>query len=1071
MSILRVRNGVALIPVLLALLVTPLVLTCGDTPREQQHCVEDRDCPPEQVCVNMVCVPEGSDADTDTDADIDTDIDTDTDGDTDADTDADTDVDTDADTDADTDTDGPPTIAAIPPSVDFGDVRIGEPEYRQLSLHNVGGQSLLVDAILRDEAGTSHEFSADPYGRDLAISVAPGDSTTVTVSFTGSDPGAESGALLIGSNDPSSGVTRVPLQTTESGASEFVAVGEPSAQDPGITTLDFGVVGLGTSAVRYLYVKNLGEGNVPLTISELTIQGNDAAAFRIEPIAPPDIYLNTFEGYCPNGMTDCQPGDSCTDGVCVSPAGHYRDVLDLKITFTPVLAGGADATLTIHNDELDAGGDGDETAYEIALTGTSETPALLVTPNPVDFGMEYVGRTGSQVVTMQNGGAELIHVNAVTLAAGAPLFGLDTGGVFTWDIGPGESADFTVSYTPISVSAGDTGTVHVEPEGLDAIDVQLLGQASQAPAIELSTNQIDFGTVQIGQIGEETLTIRSVGGEDLEVTTFEFGAGVTPEFDFTPRNVPVLPTGQEQVVTFTYEPLDEGADSVAMILECNDPVNGRLGLFVSGQGVDTGLAVNPMGHDFGPVYRGASTPPVTFELSRVGDGDLTVQSIQLAAGSSTAFQVDLSGIPGGLPRTLDSAGARIMFNVMFTPPDVALHTANLEIATDDVDQPVTTVALVGEGVGCPAGMWDANGNPADGCEYGPCTLTGPEDCDGLDNDCNGTVDIGPISELCGSPQHTALVACEAGKCLINMCEPGYWDNDNDFATGCEYGPCYQTALLCDKKDNDCNGYVDDAPPSDLCSVPQHADGVACLDGQCQVASCQEGHYDVDRLYINGCECSSDCWGRLVSDHHAIGVNCPGGDSCALLGCDDGFADIDGIFDTGCEECSMLGQAGGANCEQSRMLADRTDDNQPLTITTNVALDPGVQDSAWYLFRAVDSRNDDEAGTDHFKVQVRFTENPGNQYRFDLFKHQNAIPNCGSRTLLCSGQTTGDLAQDFPGAPGENQCNCIPVGQGKISGRDYCDDDTSWYYIKVYRDAAATENCDMFSIEVRNGGGC
>src|SRR5690606_24360892 len=42
-------------------------------------------------------------------------------------------------------------------------------------------------------------------------------------------------------------------------------------------------------------------------------------------------------------------------------------------------------------------------------------------------------------------------------------------------------------------------------------------------------------------------------------------------------------------------------------------------------------------------------------------------------------------------------------------------------------------------VQCLPGFVDENGDPADGCEYG-CAPTGPETCDGLDNDCDGEID-------------------------------------------------------------------------------------------------------------------------------------------------------------------------------------------------------------------------------------------------------------------------------------------------------------------------------------------
>ena len=68
----------------------------------------------------------------------------------------------------------------------------------------------------------------------------------------------------------------------------------------------------------------------------------------------------------------------------------------------------------------------------------------------------------------------------------------------------------------------------------------------------------------------------------------------------------------------------------------------------------------------------------------------------------------------------------------------------------------TRVGLSGQGGTCPDGFWDVNGDPNDGCEYGPCTPTGVEICDGTDNDCNGTVDEAPMSQLCPTPPGAAL---------------------------------------------------------------------------------------------------------------------------------------------------------------------------------------------------------------------------------------------------------------------------------------------------------------------------
>ena len=113
---------------------------------------------------------------------------------------------------------------------------------------------------------------------------------------------------------------------------------------------------------------------------------------------------------------------------------------------------------------------------------------------------------------------------------------------------------------------------------------------------------------------------------------------------------------------------------------------------------------------------------------------------------------------------------------------------------------------------------------------GPCTPSngGVEICDGLDNDCNGKVDDVPESKLIGDPKNCgacgneckfnhAFGVCVGGfdggmpTCTQGGCQPGYVDLDGDPTNGCEYvcTPTTPATEVCDGKDNDCNGEVDE----------------------------------------------------------------------------------------------------------------------------------------------------------------------------------------------------------------------------------------------------------------------
>ena len=500
--------------------------------------------------------------------------------------------------------------------------------------------------------------------------IEPGDSTQFIVTFSPDTVREYSGTLTVTSSDPFNEDATADLSGNGINSPADIAV------DP--TSLNFGTL-YATQETDDLTFTVTNNGEIDLTVTSVTTTG--------------DGFSDDFD----NGFTLAE--------------GEEQVV---TVTFAPEDAGSFEGTVTV------ASNDPDEDVVTVNLVGEGQWyPIVRIAEDEYDFGDVVHGESGEMTLTVHNDGQEPLTINNITTDNGVFTVNFDPDGggdqevrQFDWEF---VETQANMSLIVNDAVIGEDQLVDDDyigvftPNGVCAGFTQIGGEENFNGGVGIAAWQDDNGTEEVdGFAIGETLNYRlwdtDAGREYTATPDYAQGNGrfeVDALFVLTlasSEEINVQNQGGDDVVaagdstefTVTFSPDSVRQYDGTLTVASDDPFNEEATAGLLGNGVNTppDIAVDPTDVDFGMLYATQETRDLTFTITNDGETNLVVTSVTT---TGDGFSDDLDN---GF--TLAEGEAQVV-TVTFAPEDAGSFEGTVTIASNDPDEDVVTVNLVGEG--------------------------------------------------------------------------------------------------------------------------------------------------------------------------------------------------------------------------------------------------------------------------------------------------------------------------------------------------------------------------------------
>ncbi|MCW3120539.1 MAG: large protein [Flavipsychrobacter sp.] len=507
----------------------------------------------------------------------------------------------------------------------FGNVNIGGNKSQTFVIQNTGAASLSVSGVSFIGANAG-EFSLTG-APAFPLTIPSNGSQTITVRFAPLAGGSRSATINIASSDVDENLYSIALNGNGVDSPDINLQGNKiniidGDLTPGLANnTDLGNVTLSSTVTKTFVIQNKGKGN--LSVSGITFSGTHSGDFSL-------LSAPTFP-------------------LVIATADTYT----ISVQFAPGAPGVRSAGINIMSNDID------EATYDFAIQGAGVAlPEISVKGNGIsiadgdataglanntDQGPVTVGSTQNKSFMIQNTGIGKLVITSISFTgANASEFTLIGAPAYPVNVVPGDSVMISVKFAPLATGVrnaeiiimntdSDEGIFNfaLEGTGTGLAEINIQGNSlniADGDVTAGTTNNTDFGNVNVGSMQTENFVIQNTGSASLSVSGVTFSGANASEFTLASTTTFPLTIAASSSQSFTvqFKPTAGGLRSATIAVANSDSDEGSYDFLLQGNGVtSTGVIAISEFTSF-RLYPNPARDVATVDITLAKEGPVTI---------------------------------------------------------------------------------------------------------------------------------------------------------------------------------------------------------------------------------------------------------------------------------------------------------------------------------------------------------------------------------------------------------------------------------------------------------------